>query len=548
MLKRALSLILVLVVVVCFSIPVFASEEEGSEPDYTGAVSFWDSVLYSWAQRFDSGIPFFNPAQDVIGTLCQSVCTESEDSLHHAASITNDYLTDATGFYTWATCKFCHGRFKLYASDIKDSYQSQVSSLPATQYGSDGAVYVTGVHSDFCFTTPGNFTHRYHCSHLSAEEEDNVDHYLIGNGPVSNNISSFDCDSLIFEQRLCSGGSSLYLYNVGYSYKIVAPISGRYYRVSGSSLDAYCYLLDGTRKDLHYDWSAGSLTSSKYFDAGSLVSTDNVIGRFSDSLIYFYSRSYPPVYKVVPYDYDKDDLVSQYPSSGRPAFTDGKYGVVGSGGNVSLVDNTQSIINETNNTYYNPVTNQISNVTDWTYNYDNRSYNVTTESGNTVTVTYGDKNISITENNVVEGDTVVNNYTIYYVLNDATPTPTPTPSDEPGFSPEPGSPTPTPSGEPGSSPEPGSPTPTPTLGGTDPGDGDSWFDKLLAFVGKLLDGFGSLASLAMDALAGVLSLLTDFSGILSSLFGWLPASWQAILTAGFTCVILVGVIKLFLKG
>lgn len=79
----------------------------------------------------------------------------------------------------------------------------------------------------------------------------------------------------------------------------------------------------------------------------------------------------------------------------------------------------------------------------------------------------------------------------------------------------------------------------------DDDSGDSWWDKLVSFVKGLIDGFGKLVSLAMDALSSILGLLTDFAGVLASLYGWLPSSWQLILTAGFACVLLIGVIKLF---
>lgn len=439
MFKKIISLALASVVFVsALSILVFAEDGE-PEPDYTGAVSFWDSVLYSWAQRFDSGIPFFNPAQDVIGTLCQSVCAESEDSLHHAASITNDYLTDATGSYTWATCKYCNTRFKLYASDIKDSYQSQVSALPATQYGSDGAVYVTAYHTCLYF---GGGSLYYCCPHRGSYDST----YRLAPG---NDGSSFDCENLVFTRSLVSGSSRFIVSYVNCSFECVVPIDGRVFCPYAPTYDAYYISTSNTKIDRSGYWSGlDSSVSGNYYTAGTVLKLRTCSVPLNpgsyDYSIYAYVKFDFPVIKVVPYDYDKENVVSQYPSSGRPVFTDGKYGVVGSGGNVSLVDNTQSIINETNNTYYNPVTNQTSNVTDWTYNYDNRSYNVTTESGNTVTVTYGDKNISITENNVVEGDTITNNYTIYYVVDNGSQTPTPTPSPSP--SPDIPTPIPTPGG------------------------------------------------------------------------------------------------------
>ena len=77
-------------------------------------------------------------------------------------------------------------------------------------------------------------------------------------------------------------------------------------------------------------------------------------------------------------------------------------------------------MNETKNSVYNPVTNTTQNFTDWNYDYSDRSYNLTLESGDTMTVTYGDENITINE-----GGTT---YNVYYISEYVPPTPTPTPT------------------------------------------------------------------------------------------------------------------------
>ena len=65
--------------------------------------------------------------------------------------------------------------------------------------------------------------------------------------------------------------------------------------------------------------------------------------------------------------------------------------------------NFNQIINEPNNTYYTPATGQTQAITDWTYNYDGRIYDITLDTGDKVSVEYGDQNITITENTVNEG-------------------------------------------------------------------------------------------------------------------------------------------------
>lgn len=123
-----------------------------------------------------------------------------------------------------------------------------------------------------------------------------------------------------------------------------------------------------------------------------------------------------PVYKVVPNALPSSDT---YNINTRPtSITGGNYGIVGDNGQITKVEDNSTIINETNNTYYNPATGQTVPITGWSYDYSDRSYKVTMEGGKTSTVTYGDENISITETTVNEsGDTITNNYTIYYLID-----------------------------------------------------------------------------------------------------------------------------------
>lgn len=107
-------------------------------------------------------------------------------------------------------------------------------------------------------------------------------------------------------------------------------------------------------------------------------------------------------------DFQHDDL---YPPFSRGTSFTGDLGIMGDNGQLTKVEGDQ-IFNETTNSYYNPVTNNTTNITDWTYDYSDRSYHLTTEEGDTITVTYGDENITINE-----GDNVYNVY--YIIVNEA---------------------------------------------------------------------------------------------------------------------------------
>ena len=99
---------------------------------------------------------------------------------------------------------------------------------------------------------------------------------------------------------------------------------------------------------------------------------------------------------------------STYNINSRPTSITGNYGIIGDNGQITQVTDNSSIVNETTNQFFNPSTGQTSTMTDWSYNYEDRSYQVTLESGDTVTVTYGDENITIVQG----GDT----YNIYYMV------------------------------------------------------------------------------------------------------------------------------------
>lgn len=120
-----------------------------------------------------------------------------------------------------------------------------------------------------------------------------------------------------------------------------------------------------------------------------------------------------PVIKIVPLEsvFGGDT----YNIESRPTSITGDYGIIGDNGQITKVETT-NIINETNNTYTNPATGETHTLSDWSYNYSDRSYTVTTETGDTVTITYGDENVTIIEG----GDT----YTIYYLV-DGSSTPGP---------------------------------------------------------------------------------------------------------------------------
>ncbi len=123
------------------------------------------------------------------------------------------------------------------------------------------------------------------------------------------------------------------------------------------------------------------------------------------SVINFSLSVNPPRLQVIPVSGLVD--IHNDPDYGDGTRAGSYYGYYGDFSS-SFTDNSVQIVDETNNTIYNPVTGDTTNIQSWNYDYSDRSYNLITDSGNTITVTYGDENVTINE-----GDTT---YNIYYII------------------------------------------------------------------------------------------------------------------------------------
>lgn len=180
--------------------------------------------------------------------------------------------------------------------------------------------------------------------------------------------------------------------------------------MTGYFLDA-----DGLNHPIDKNWVS---QTSTYYTAGSNFSLYCYLssGEFSSKSARFaFIQGILPVYKITPVSAISSDT---YNINTRPtSITGGNYGIIGDNGQITKVEDNSTIINETNNTFYNPATGQTVPIVNWSYDYSDRSYKVTLESGDTATITYGDENITIQETTITEGDTITNNYTIYYLVD-----------------------------------------------------------------------------------------------------------------------------------
>ncbi len=338
----------------------------------------------------------------------KDICPKSPNTngLHEFVKTTTT-VDGKTGLYY--VCRYCG---KSAGEVGKDAYSQQVESLPAAGYTSSGNLIwqVSSVnlssYSIFAYY-PGSGRTLYFVSsdNLSLNDKDNG---------FYGSSSSGDRVGWVYPDVKISN------FPVAGSYRVIESpaLSGRAVS-SGKIITVMAYYSVGT-------WFHFNPTST--FSVHSSHSED-----FPSSWTYFSFECYFPVFEVIPDEAIDTTPSGQYGINSRPtAITGGNYGIVGDNGQITTVINNNQIINETNNTYYNPATGQTVPILNWTYDYGDRIYTLELEGSVTVDVRYGDENITITENTVNEGDTTVNNYTIYYVIDGGGDTPGPRPSPTPG--------------------------------------------------------------------------------------------------------------------
>ena len=191
-----------------------------------------------------------------------------------------------------------------------------------------------------------------------------------------------------------------------------APIDGIYTLLSSPSFSARYVDSAGshTYSSSYGEASYGFQPSGHLFEVRSGYPSSPLPVDTLSRITFYSATFYSPVFKVVPYDSIVDDVNATYNINSRPtSISGGNYGIVGDNGQIIRVEDNSTIINETNNTFYNPATGTAAPIVNWSYDYSDRSYKVTLESGDTATITYGDENITIQE-----GDTI---YNVYYLVD-----------------------------------------------------------------------------------------------------------------------------------
>lgn len=288
--------------------------------------------------------------------------------------------------------------------ELNEKYLDYVSELPATGYNSNGSLLIKAEILEHGYSSYGMSSIYYGCnSHTEAR-------------PPQGATVRLSCASDAVLYSLASGYEDFRVSGSFFTAQsLTAPYDGFYQLISSPQCVVKYNLVSGEAGSLSGDFSGWD--SRTYFNAGSSIMNSVRCAFYgTDSLsinnLNFFSahvQFFPRVYKFTPAPSVDVNFETTYNINTRPtSITGGNYGIVGDNGQIVKVEGN-TIVNETNNTYYNPSTGTIVPIVDWSYDYSDRSYKVTLESGDTVTVTYGDENVTIQE-----GDTV---YNVYYLVD-----------------------------------------------------------------------------------------------------------------------------------
>ena len=288
------------------------------------------------------------------------------------------------------------------SDDMKNDYNDFVSTLPATGYNSAGKLlwqprwiedteyWGLQIRSPYCLPIS------YDNDGYVASNE-----YAVGSVSGSNVIVNILKAANMF---------TLYLARSYDWHSFRAPIAGTY-KILTSPIVTGTVLIGEFRE---FDWNWAPSASIDTF-AGGALSVKGSWSNGSFDLGYITGGTLvisTPVFEITPLSTDTT-INNTYNINTRVNNFQGDYY-----NNVTNnYYNNTTIINETTNNYYDMTTNNYYTMSNWSYDYQSRTYFVTLEDGTTITVQFGDDCLTITNNNVE------NSY--QYVINNNTPSPNP---------------------------------------------------------------------------------------------------------------------------
>lgn len=330
-------------------------------------------------------------------------------------------------------------------NELNGFVHDKASSLPAYRIGDDGGLYWKPAHTAsktyVRFHQPtSNYQYVAGCSHDPYVIDPSANEFLWYR-PLDSSQRLFCTVNCLLHSVYGTVGnerwSSFSLYSDDYlriEISDIIPITGSYsLQSSVAYISNYVTTSDSYYNTASYgsDVSGREYSTGQNFSSGSTFKERFMIKPFglssSVSCVEFSIIYHDPVYKITPNAGLSDSVYGDYYyNTTRIGNIEGNYGVIGND-NSTVTNTTNYIVNEGDNTYTNPVTNTTSSISNWMYDYSDRSYTLTLDTsdqsttGDTVTVTYGDEYITINE-----GDS--NTYNVYYIIESDETEPSPSPS------------------------------------------------------------------------------------------------------------------------
>ena len=321
------------------------------------------------------------------------------------------------------------------SDDMKNDYNDFVSTLPATGYDSSGKLLwqpsfmdATNINGGTTLYIGFSVDAGYYTAVINGSKPGFVSTDIQNLDGASVSISDskmyFDFTStsssytVVVKSNVNRDASCLYF---------PVPITGSYSVVASPFVTAQ--LETGTLTNFYttteYSWRPALVNSGNPYGAGGVLRTDlywnDVNGDKIDpsyGITLYGARKHitfsTPMFQITPVSSDTPTINNTYNINTRVNNFQGDYY-----DNVTNnYYNNTTIINETTNNYYDMTTNNYYTMSNWSYDYQSRTYFVTLEDGTTITVQFGDDCLTITNNNVE------NSYQ-YVINNNNTPSPNP---------------------------------------------------------------------------------------------------------------------------
>lgn len=310
--------------------------------------NLYDKLL-SRACQLDTLTEIFG---DVTGITTGSICADSDDKLHHANVADGQVYLDEQGRqYTKGTCKHCQSQFPVYGMDLYKSYTAVVN-----QYESEDSL-------GYLYTSIPASTVESSCAVFE----------LVDNGDNWNTLSLMTN----------TPGSGCIVY-VEHNYSWTPPITGVYKPciVFSSNRGFYYNTFNRFRLFHKQSWPACLSDMKGYgWEYGKNIKFNGLTIETSTkgfgSLIYF-DRWWD---SKEPFRINFKIYLAIKPAIGVSLRVD------------QIIDKPLMA----NGVLYNPVTGIKTNISEWNYNFKDRTYTMTSEDDIVIRVIYDVENIKVIE-------------------------------------------------------------------------------------------------------------------------------------------------------